>query len=357
MARPVSIFPLNRGIHAMPSRTRSPLALLAAALVGGFALSRARRRVALRGTCALITGGSRGLGLLVARELTARGARLVLCARDPAELEEARRDLDARGAQVLTVSCDVADAGAVERLFAAAEQRFGHVDVLVNCASIIQVAPMESLSLRDLRDAVEVNFWGTVHTTLAALPRMRARREGAIVNVTSIGGVVAVPHLLGYTSGKFAALGFSTGLASEVAKDGIRVTTVVPGLMRTGSFLHALVKGRRSAEATLFSVAASLPVLTIDAGRAARRIVQACERGERFVVLGAPAKALRLAAALAPNVTAAAMEAAARLLPGAAGDRDTAPDEAWQHRRRGGIVTRLGDRAAAANNETPVPLH
>jgi short-subunit dehydrogenase len=336
-----------------PRRTRrSPAAWTAAALLGGVALLRARRRVSLRGACAVITGGSRGLGLLVARELAARGARLVLAARDERELDEARRQLEAVGAEVLTVPCDVADADAVEALVARANERFGRVDVLVNVASIIQVGPAESLSLDDLRDAMRVNLWGLVHATLAVLPAMRERGSGRIVNVTSIGGTVAVPHLLGYTSAKFAAVGFSTGLAAEAAKDGVVVTTIVPGLMRTGSFLHALVKGRREEEASLFSVAASLPILTMDAGRAARRIVQACERGERFVVLGVPAKALRLAAVLAPNLTGAAMELVVRFLPGSADDTAQRPERGRRYRRKG-VLTALGDAAANEDNEEP----
>jgi short-subunit dehydrogenase len=335
----------------MASSRRSSAAFLAAGLLGGLALSRARRRASLRGACALVAGGSRGLGLLIARELAGQGARLVLLARDGDELQRAGEELSGKGAQVLAIRCDVADANAVERAVVAAEERFGTVDVLVNCASIIQVAPAETLSLADLRAAMDVNFWGSVHTTLAVLPRMRSRRRGRIVNITSIGGAVAVPHLLGYSSAKFAALGFSTGLASEVERYGIRVTTVVPGLMRTGSFVHALVKGQREAEASLFSTASSLPVVTMNARRAAQRVVQACERGERFVVLGAPAKALRLAAALAPGLTGAVLALTARLLPGPGGEPHAPAEPAGAHRRAGGLLTRLGDAAAAENNE------
>lgn len=339
---------------------RSPTALLGAGLLSGLALVRSKRRVSLRGSCALVTGGSRGLGLLIARELAARGARLVLCARDAAALEAARSELERAGAEVLASPCDVADRRAVEELVARAEARFGRVDVLVNVASIIQVAPAEALSLEDLQAAMAVNFWGTVHATLAVLPDMRRRRSGRIVNVTSIGGAVAVPHLLGYSSAKFAALGFSTGLAAEVARDGVVVTTVVPGLMRTGSFLHALVKGRRAAEASMLAVAASLPILTMDAGRAARRIVDACERGERYLTLGLPFKLLRVAAALAPALGGEVLALVNRLLPGAGGDRpESAAEPAWRHRRGAGdsVLTALGDRAAAENNEEPVYRH
>ncbi|GEJ58227.1 SDR family NAD(P)-dependent oxidoreductase [Anaeromyxobacter diazotrophicus] len=339
---------------AHAAHVRSSAALLGAGLLAGLALARRRRPASLRGACALVTGGSRGLGLLVARELAARGARLVLCARDEEELERARRELERAGAEVLAVACDVSDPAAVERLVARAEARFGPVDVLVNDASIIQVAPAEALSLEDLRAALAVNFWGTVHCTLAVLPGMRARRAGRIVDVTSIGGTVAVPHLLGYSSAKFAAVGFSTGLAAEVGRDGVRVTTVVPGLMRTGSFLHALVKGQRREEARLFAVVSSLPLLTLDAGRAARRIVRACERGERFVTLGWPWKALRVAHALAPGLSVVLLALVSRLLPRAGGERpEAAPDPVWRQRPGRSAATALGDAAAAENNERP----
>jgi short-subunit dehydrogenase len=202
------------------------------------------------------------------------------------------------------------------------------------------------------------NYWGTVHATLAVLPEMRARRRGRIVNVTSIGGTVAVPHLLAYTASKFAAVGFSTGLAAEAARHGIRVTTVVPGLMRTGSFIRALFKGDREREMSAFSVAASLPVLTLDADRAARRIVRACERGERFVTVGVPWKALRLAAAVAPAIATAAFALVARLLPGSTPDAAREPARPGYLHRAGiarSHLTLLQDRAAARNNERPVP--
>jgi NAD(P)-dependent dehydrogenase (short-subunit alcohol dehydrogenase family) len=327
-----------------------------AGVVGGLAWSRSRARLDLRGATVVVTGGSRGLGLLLARAFAAAGARIAICARDDAELDLARAELASHG-DVLAIRCDVADRAAVERMIAEVEERFGSVDVLVNNASIIQVAPAETLSIRDLQAAMAANFWGTVHATYAVLPAMRRRRRGRIVNVTSIGGTVAVPHLLGYTSAKFAAVGFSSGLAAEVAKDGIVVTTIVPGLMRSGSFLHALVKGRRDAEASLFSVISSLPLVTMDARRAARRIVLACERGESFVTLGLPAKVLRLAHALSPRVTGALFALVARALPGPGGDvPGSDPDPGWRHRRGAGasVPTTLGDRAAAENDEIPV---
>jgi short-subunit dehydrogenase len=267
----------------------------------------------LRGQVALVTGGSRGLGFLIARELVREGCRVVICARDATELERARRDLSADGAQILAIPCDVTEPSQVERLVWETAGRFGPIDLLVNNAGIIQVGPVESLALADFQQTMSVNFWGTVHTTLAVLPQMRSRRSGRIVNITSIGGKVAVPRLLPYDAAKFAAVGFSEGLRAEVAKDGVSVTTIVPGLMRTGSFRFAHFKSE--GDSRWFSVAARAPGLTIGARRAARMIVEAAKRRDAEPVLGVPAKLLRLVKELFPSMTSSALAIANRVLP------------------------------------------
>src|SRR5690606_4950492 len=141
------------------------------------------------------------------------------------------------------VPCDVSDSAQVGKMLETIEAELGPVEVLVNNASIIQVGPLESQEIEDFERAMEINFWGTLHTTLAVLPEMRRRGAGRIVNITSIGGKVAIPHLLPYDCAKFAVVGFSEGLRAEVARHGISVTTVVPGLMRTGSPVNAFFKG------------------------------------------------------------------------------------------------------------------
>jgi len=313
------------------------------------------------GQTVLITGGSRGLGLLLAREFASRGARLVICARDVAELERARAELVARyGAEVLARRCDVADRSQVEALVQQATARFGGVDVLVNNAGIIQVGPAITMSEQDFRESLEINLWGMIHATRAVLPQMRQRRRGRILDITSIGGVVAVPHLLPYTVAKFASVGLSTGLGAELRADGVQVTTVVPGLMRTGSFLHALAKGQREKEVQWFALGASLPLISMDAERAARKMVDACYRGDRWCTVGLPAKALRIAAAVAPGAVQAILEQVQRVLPGPGGARTAQRAEpGWRHRAglARSFVTRLGDRAARRNNELPPVAH
>lgn len=289
--------------------------------VGGAALGwwtlarRARRPSPLAGKVALVTGGSRGLGLLIARELATRGCRVAVCARDANELQRAVRSLRDEGLEALPLTCDVADPAQVRRVIGEIVEHFGAIDVVVNDAGIIGVAPLESLSRADFEQAMAINFWGTVNVTLEALRHMRPRRQGWIANVTSIGGKVAVPHLLPYSCAKFAAVGFSEGLRAELAGTGVKVTTVIPGLMRTGGEAHATFKGKRPYERAWFSIAAETPGLSMSARRAARRIVRAIERGKAEIVVGVPAKVLRITKDLMPNATLAALAAADRALP------------------------------------------
>jgi short-subunit dehydrogenase len=279
--------------------------------VVGIRFARARR--ALKGLVVLVTGGSRGLGLLVAEEFGRAGCRIAICARDVEELEGARQKLEASAPEVVTFVCDVNVQEDVDRMIVAALSRFGHIDVLVNNAGIIQVGSVAHLSLADFERAVTVNFWGAVRTSLAALPHMKERRSGHIVNITSIGGMVAVPHLLPYDCAKFALVGFSEGLGAELANTGVAVTTVVPGLMRTGSEKVADRKTR--GDALWFGFAARLPGLAMSPRRAAKRIVSATAARRAEVVLGVPAKLLRLAHHLFPNITLRLLGATARALP------------------------------------------
>jgi short-subunit dehydrogenase len=145
---------------------------------------------------------------------------------------------------------------------------------------------------------------------------MKKRRTGRIVNIGSIGGKIAVPHLLPYSASKFALVGFSKGLRAELAKDGIAVTTVVPGLMRTGSPRNVDTAGQHAKEYSWFIVSDSLPGISMDARLAAKQIVRACIAGAGEVVLGAPAKVAAVVDALAPNIMQAVMAgASAWMLP------------------------------------------
>ena len=247
------------------ARTGWLLAAGAGACWLGCQLVRQRRYLDLTGKSVLITGGSRGLGLVLARQFVSRGASVAICARDADELERARVDLEARGGLVLTVVCDLANRNETIDMVWQVKSAFGRIDVLVNNAGVIQVGPMEVMTLADYEEAMKVHYRAPLQATLEVLPEMRARHSGRIVNISSIGGKVSVPHLLPYCASKFALVGFSEGLRSELIKEGIYVTTVVPGLMRTGSPRNATFKGQHHAEYAWFSISDAMPLLSMSA--------------------------------------------------------------------------------------------
>jgi NAD(P)-dependent dehydrogenase (short-subunit alcohol dehydrogenase family) len=317
-------------------------------------LRRALPAWSFAGKTVLVTGASRGLGLVMARQLVRGGARVAICARDAAELERARGELTALREDVLAVTCDVSDPAQAASFVAQAKARFGRIDVLINNAGIIQVGPLESMGVQDFRQAMDINYFGTVYTTLAAIPHLRG--HGRVVNICSIGGAVAIPHLLPYVGSKYAAVGFSEGLTVEAARDGIRVTTVLPFVMRTGSHWNALFKGRRDREVAWFAIGASLPGSSVAAERAARRILRACARGETWLSVGVLAKVMRVVHGLVPGLVNRVAAGVNRLLPepGGAGAGDFA-EPGWLHRPpiASGPLTRLGDEAARKNGEVP----
>ncbi len=337
-------------------RLAGPAALLLAG-TGLAAAARALRRrppIQFRDRVAVITGGSRGLGLLMARELAAQGARLAILARDPEELDLARRELTALGGQrVLALPCDISDRDEIQWAVDAAAERFGRLDILINNAGIIQVGPLEHMTLEDFEEALKVHFWGPLYATMAALPHLRRRETGRIVNIASIGGRVAIPHLLPYSASKFALVGLSDGLRTELAKEGIYVTTVCPGLMRTGSHVNAQFKGKQDKEFTWFAVTDSFPLASIAGRRAARRILEACRYGEPSLTLTPQAKAIAIANVVMPNLTARLLELADRMLPGPNGEDGQEARPGWQSTSRWApsVLTRLADAAAVENNE------
>ena len=312
----------------------------------------------LRGAVALVTGGSRGLGLALSRELAQQGCRLAICARDETGLDAARAELERSGAEVLSIPCDVADAGQVEAMVEAVTRHYGRIDILINNAGIIIVAPVETLTRDDFERVIAVNFWGVLNPTLAVLPAMRARGAGRIVNITSIGGKVAVPHLLPYTCAKFAAVGLSEGLRAELADAGISVTTVVPGLMRTGSHLHAEFGGEQEAEYRWFALNASAPYpIAIGADRAARLIVSAAKRGQAECTYPVSALIAARLSGLLPTVTTNALTLVDQLLPQPprqpAGKRPGTAIEARLDAPLLRVATALGRAAAEEYKQVP----
>lgn len=314
----------------------------------------------------LLTGGSRGLGLVIARCLIEEGAAVALLARDAEELERAAADLRARtaGAQVLVIAGDVGDREAAEAAVRTTVERFGRLDVLINNAGVIQTGPFEHMQLRDFEQALSIHFWGPLYTTLAALPHLMARvadRGGAqsrikdgprIVNIASIGGKLPVPHLLPYCASKFALAGLSGGLRAELDRHGITVTTVCPGLMRTGSHLNAQFKGQHQLEYFWFALSDSLPLITVTAEEAAEQILGACRSGRAELVIGLPYRLASRLAPLFPELVAKGLALFSRLMPGPTGPEGDELRPGWASSSlTPSVLTVLADRAAAANNE------
>jgi short-subunit dehydrogenase len=329
--------------------------------IGALMIARAAwkgfREISLRGKVALITGASRGLGLAIAQELAGEGARLAICARDEEELRWAAHELELSGAEVLPIPCDVGDREQVHRMFEQIRSRYGALDILINNAGQISVGPIHAQTLDDFEDAMRVMYWGTVYPTLEALPDMLARRSGHIANVTSIGGRVSIPHLLPYSAAKFAAVGFSEGLHAELAKDGIKVTTVVPGLMRTGSHVNAYFKGDHRKEFAWFSLGATTPLTAMNARRAAHEIVRAVKRGSSDLVLSWQAKALVFAHGVAPGITSDVLGIANRVMPGSRSfvkERFTGKESG--NVISNSVITKLGRRAGEELHQYPEKL-
>jgi len=324
----------------------------AGALLAARELIRRSREYDMRGRVVLITGGSRGLGLVLARELARQGAKVAVCARDAEELDRAREDLERRGATALALTCDVSNQLDVGETVREVTNHFGRIDVLINNAGVIEVGPMEVMTLEDYDHAMKTHFWGPLYSILAVLPQMKQRGEGRIVNISSIGGKISVPHLLPYSASKFALVGLSEGLRAELAKDGIVVTTVCPGLMRTGSPRNAVFKGQHKAEYAWFAISDSLPITSMKAERAARQIISACKRGDAEVVLSIQAKLAVLFHGLFPGLTADLLGVVNRLLPEPGGiGKGRALGEESQSALAPSWLTALTEQAARENNE------
>jgi NAD(P)-dependent dehydrogenase (short-subunit alcohol dehydrogenase family) len=300
----------------------------------------------------LITGGSRGLGLVLARQLAREGAHVAICARDPEELERATDELETLGPTAMPIMADVTDAERMKEAVEMIADERGPVDVVVNNASTICVGPLATMTRQDFEEALAITFWGAYNTIEAVLPSMRARQQGRIVNIASIGGKVGVPHLVPYCVGKFALVGYSEGLRAELARDGIMVTTICPGLMRTGSPRNAKFKGSREAEYAWFKLSDSLPFVSVSAENAAAEIIHACRRGDAQHIVSLPAQFSITLNTLFPEWTANLTCLVNELLPKAhAADHAAQPGKDLELPSALARFTALTDHAAAQNNE------
>ena len=324
----------------------------ASALATLLMMRKSRRLISFKDKVVIITGGSRGLGLVLARTFAREGAKLAICARQEDELERAKKDLQVLGAEVFSGVCDVREREQVSSFVSDVVRHFGRIDVLVNNAGVIQVGPLEVQTRQDFEDSLAVHFWGPYYMMQAVLPHLKKQGSGNIVNIASIGGKISVPHLAPYCAGKFALVGLSGAMRVELAKDNIFVTTVCPGLMRTGSHINAVFKGQNQLEFALFSTMNALPFTSVSAEKAAKDIVEATRRGEAEAIISIQAQAAVKANALMPELVAEISGLINQILPGrggietahATGKESTSPFAP-------SFLTSLVDKASVKNNE------
>jgi NAD(P)-dependent dehydrogenase (short-subunit alcohol dehydrogenase family) len=313
---------------------------------------RSRNWFSFRGKTVLVTGGSRGLGLVIARELVARGARVAICARTLSDLRTAEDELRSRGGDVISVVCDVTDPDQVAAMVDQVRDRLGPAEVLMNVAGIMSVGPLDAMTDDDFHRAMRSNCWSALHTARAVLPDLRRAGWGRIVNVASIGGKQAIPHMLPYVVSKFALVGLSNGLRAELARENILVTTACPAVMRTGSPRNAFFKGQHQKEYTWFKMGSALPLVSMSAETAARQILEACQAGDGEVLITNGFNLGIQLHRLFPGLTSDLAALVNRLLPEMGGigqnvargfESETPFTSSW--------VATLNDSAARRNNE------
>ncbi len=329
---------------------RTSFLIAAAGAVAAARVLRARRRVSFAGRVVVLSGGSRGLGLLMARRLVAEGARVALLARTAADLDAAVAEL---GPAAIAVPCDVRDRAAVETAVAHVAEQLGPPSVLVHDAGVIAFGPEAHMGAADYAESVDTHFWGALHLTEAVLPHLPRDGSARVGYVASVGGRVAIPHLGPYSVGKHALVAYADTMRAALAGDGIAVTTVTPGLLRTGSHPNALVRGQHAKEFAWFAIGDASPLLSMDGGRAADAILDALRHGDPALTLTLPA---RLAAALdgvAPGLVGRAAALATRLLPAPTGPDGDRTQTGWQSRSAlaPSALTALADAQVAPNNE------
>lgn len=291
-----------------------------------------RRNFRFHSKSVVITGGSRGLGLALAEASIAQGALVTLLARDQEELQRAKEQLEKKfGVNVLTLVCDITNRKELKSAFSEVLKFHGRIDVLVNNAGSIIVGPFETMSQRDFEEQMNLHFYAVLKSSQLILPTFERQGEGRIVNISSIGGLVPVPHLIPYCASKFALAGFSESLALEFQKKNIHILTVYPGLMRTGSPVKALFKGDHEKEYAWFASSDSTPGISVPPQQAAHEIIQAVERGQTKLVISAPAKLGAWVYSNFPEIFKFSLGLMDRLLPvGTSQERRTgAESQAW----------------------------
>lgn len=248
----------------------------------------------LSGTTAVITGATSGIGRETAIEFARAGANVVIAGRREQRLQQLVSEIESTGGHALGVVTDVAEQAQVDHLIESAVERFGRIDILVNNAGVAFAGRFDQMTLEDFRRVMDVNFWGAVYASKAAVTRMLEQRGGGvIINVSSIFGKRGVPFQTAYCASKFALAGFSQALRAEVMSNGIDVSTIFPGAVETEIFESA-------ANQTGMEVPGFVPKFPAKA--MAKIIVQTARFPQPEVVMALDAQAINFFSKLAPGL-------------------------------------------------------
>lgn len=309
------------------------------------------RKVSLHEKVVLITGGGRGLGLILARKLARLGAMVIICGRSEETLKKAAEDLSSISERYMAIPCDITKREEVQELIRKIRQKTGSVDILINNAGITKTGPVEMMSKADFEETMDTHFWGPFYLMDEVLPDMKRKKQGHIVNIASIGSKVSFPHLLPYNTSKYALAGLSEGLTAELKKYNIHLTTVYPGFMRTGSPRNIDVKGQYRKEYSWFKVSDSLPFISMNAEKAADKIIEAMREKKRTIMLSLPVKIASAIHGIAPEFTIASFNMIDFLLPRRDGGYSSRKGYESKSKISESFLTRKTDKAAEKNLE------
>lgn len=287
------------------------------AFAGSVLFMQSPKTTSFKNQSVVITGGSRGLGFALAKELLREGAFVTILARDPVELQKAHMELvQLQRGRVNSVVCDVTDTPKLEAALRQAADTFDGIDLLINNAGSITVGPWETMQQEDFEAQMKLHVYAPMNAIRIALPFLRQPYSGKrIVNICSMGGRVAVPHMVPYDTSKFALAGFSQGVGAELASENISVTTIYPGLMRTGSPIQAVFKGNHEKEFAWFQTGDVFPFLSTSALESAQAIVEAARERRWELMPSTPAKVRMTLATFFPELMGAAMGWVSSLMP------------------------------------------
>ena len=248
-----------------------------------------------------------------------------------------------------TFVCDVTSAESLARTFREAHHHLGRLDILINNAGSVVATPFDSAAKGDFEAQLNLHLHAAITATHLILPYFRMQGGGRIANISSIGGKMPLPHMSPYSASKFALAGFSSAVGAELAEDNVLVTTVYPGLMRTGSPIQGVFKGDHEREFAWFLAGDVAPFLSVAPERAARAVLAGIRDGNSEVVISVAAKLGAFFYQNFPETFAALSAMGARLLPHGqnSGRKTGAASQGWLQRSLAGRIL-LGRNAAAA---------